>query len=138
MTRENFIQFYDFHNKTYFLQNGFSSVWNVIKERGNILWVNHKDSSFPNVEGIVYISASMDTDFSYIEKWVKYRPDIKFIVGGPAVNYMNFNLNYKNFYAEKRYMFELLNIIPSVDDWNLVIPEVEDNLIYYILFIFWK
>lgn len=130
----SFVQFYKIENKTLFLNNGFSSVWNVIKNEGEILWVNHKQNHFPKVEDTVYISSCMDTDFPFIKKWVLDRPDVKFIVGGPTVNYMDFHLYLPNFFAEKKYMFDLLGLQPTADMWGLSYPKYIDNdlNIYYI------
>jgi len=131
---ETYIQFYKIEDGCLFLKNGFSSVWSVIKDRGRILWLDSTKKYFPGVEGTVYISCGFETEFSYIEEWVKERKDLKFIVGGPAVNYLDFKIDAPNFTSDKRNMFELLEIIPDEKTWDLKLPNIRDidNLsIYY-------
>lgn len=128
---ESFVQFYEVKNKTLFLNNGFSSVWNLLKDRGEIIWIDSNIDDFPDVFGTVYISCFYERDFSYIEEWVKNSPHIKFIVGGPAVSYMDFKVEAPNFYADKRNMFELLSVQPTSDMWNLELPKIESDNVYY-------
>lgn len=128
---ETFVQFYDHKNNTLFLRNGFSSVWNVIKNRGEIIWIDSDVDDFPDVFDTVYISCSLEKDFGYIEEWVKNSPHINFIVGGPAVNYMNFHIDAPNFQGEKRYMFEVLDIEPTSEIWGLELPSVQSLYVYY-------
>jgi hypothetical protein len=132
----SFIQFYETKpdptgSKVMNLRNGFSSVGEVIKNRGDIIWVDPYQNYFPEVDNEVYISCGFEIEFIYIEEWVRKRPDIKFIVGGPAVSYMNFSIDLPNVYFDNRYMFELLNITPTSDMWSLKIPEAaKENKLY--------
>jgi len=131
-----FVQFYSYTRKylewnnnqrILVLNNGFSSVWNYIKNKGDIVWVDPSKSKFPEVTSPVYISCSWLNEFKYITEWVASRPDISFIVGGPAVSSSKINLPYNNFKADSRQLYETLGIEPQIDLWNLVPP---DNLLF--------
>jgi hypothetical protein len=130
-----YIQFYSYtwqnwdrleRRKTLLLNNGFSSVWNFIKNDGNIIWVDPTKLEFPDVSGPVYISCSFLEEFDYIKKWVITRPDIFFIVGGPIVIRTKVSLPYPNFIADPRQLYETFNIEPKIDLWNLEIPKELD------------
>jgi len=122
---ETFIQFYEekeTDKNIILLRNTFSSVWKVIKKRGEIIWIDSHQNIFPEINGTVYVSCSFTTELDYLEKWMKIRPDLKFIVGGPSIQYLNYSNNSLNFYPEKKQMYELLNVIPNIDIWDLEIP----------------
>jgi hypothetical protein len=123
---ETYIQFYKIEDGVLFLKNGFSSVWNVIKNKGKMLWIDPTNKFYPSVEGTVYISCGFDTEFKYVETLIKENKNVKFIVGGPAVNYLDFHVDSENFTSDKRNMFEILGIKPSEKTWNLVLPNLRD------------
>jgi len=127
-----FVQFYSYTRKylewngnqrILVLNNGFSSVWNFIKNEGNIIWVDPSKPQFPEVNSPVYISCSWLNEFKYITEWVIARPDVTFIVGGPVVSSSKVNLPYDNFKADSRQLYETLNIEPRIDLWNLEVPK---------------
>ena len=121
---KTFIQFYDFeyYNNTLWLRNSFSSVWKVIKEMGNIIWIDPTKDVFPDVNGDIYISCTFEQEIIYIEKWMKLRPDINFIVGGPSIVYSGYNIVESNFNLKNETMYELLNVKPTTDLWGVDIP----------------
>lgn len=130
----SFVQFYEVNNNIMNLRNGFSSVWNAIKDKGDMIWIDPYQNYFPEVDNEVYISCGFEMEFDYIEEWIKSRPDVKFIVGGPAVNYLDFHITSPNAHFDNRYMFELLGVTPSSDLWGLTLPKLatDSNLyIYY-------
>jgi hypothetical protein len=124
-----FVQFYYYHkNKigesNINFNNGFSSVWNHIKNLGNIVWVNiHKDGIFPEVTSPTYISCCWREEFEYIRKWCYARPDINFIVGGPGITQGDFKSTLPNITLEKRQMYEVMNCGQKFELWNLEFPK---------------
>ena len=128
---ESFIQFYEIDNILR-LRNSFSSVWSVIKNRGEIIWIDPTKNIFPDVNGTVYISCTFEQDLDYTKKWVSLRPDVEFIVGGPAVIYMQYNSNIPNLKTDNRQMFEVLGVEPTKDLWGISIPiTIPDHMYVY-------
>jgi len=127
-----FIQFYSYSlqhwawnkpEKILVLNNGFSSVWNYIKNKGEIIWIDPRKLEYPNVTSPVYVSCSWSVEFNYVKRWAVTRPDITFIVGGPAVIKSKLNFLVSNFKTDSRQIYEILNIEPNINLWGLELPE---------------
>jgi hypothetical protein len=117
--KESFIQFYYQKDYTMFLSNSYSSIWKHIKDRGNIIWIDPTKDYFPDLDGVIYLSCTFENEVDYSIKWIKSRPDIKFIIGGPVVLYMGFNLSNKNVISENKQLYEVLNVSPDENSWGL-------------------
>lgn len=131
-----FVQFYELYPEynSAKIRNSFSSLWNEIKNRGNIIWINVYNETFPKVEGDVYITCSFFHELDYVERWMKDRPDINFIVGGPAILSKHFNLDLPNFNPTFKQLYEILDITPTTDLWGIELPKdiKEDINIHYV------
>lgn len=68
------------------LCNGFSSVHESCKNAGDFYWVDcTKDQSLPITKGKVYVSAYYHLCVFQAISWSYQYPNVKFLVGGPAV-----------------------------------------------------
>lgn len=95
-----FIQFY---SKTksgwYDLSNGFSDTWDLCRNRGDMIWIEHEADNdkwydeatydrraFPIDKGRAYISASYVNQLYQAVVWAGQYPAVDFIVGGPVAS----------------------------------------------------
>jgi len=83
-----FIQFYLDFGKTISFCNGFSDTYDLCKSKGDFLWVRQEtmgELELPIKKGTIYVSAYFSEHLYQVYKWsIKY-PNIKFVVGGPAI-----------------------------------------------------
>lgn len=103
-----FVQFYTSlkdipgQNARYSLGNGFSDTYEICKDKGDFYWFHHDhsiegkfntidkrydDLSFPIRKGTAYVSALFIQHLYRAYLWACEYPNVKFIVGGPAVRY---------------------------------------------------
>lgn len=138
--RMTFVQFYSTYKTTsgdkgLSLNNGFSSVWNFIKNEGDMIWINiNKGGCFPEVTSPVYISCCWRDEFEYIRKWCYTRPDLSFIVGGPGIINGDFKATFPNLKIDKRQMYEVLGCGQKFELWNLEPPKellTKDTMVRY-------
>ena len=123
--------------KLMLLGNSFSHVYNECKERGDIVWVRYdvggtvdevlsknKNIPFPDPSvDIAYVSAFFVSNLNQVYLWSLSYPNIDFIVGGPAVRFINpnsipevKNLRFSNLSLEEYFKFKEWN-------WKIDIPE---------------
>lgn len=145
--------FLQFFNKTksgyYDLCNGFSDTWDLCRQKGDFLWVEHEpdndkwydeqtymDRELPIKKGTIYISASYINQLFQAYTWATQYPDIDFIVGGPvaAERYTGHKgWNSVHFKVEKELPQNLMITGQSVEslfnmpdfsgNWRLEIPD---------------
>jgi hypothetical protein len=101
-----FVQFYydNYHNNnaSVILDNGFQNVYHDCINVGDFLWVRHFETEhemeknrLPIHSGTVYVSAFYYDHLIQAYIWARQYPQIKFIIGGPAVRYGNYTCDQK-------------------------------------------
>jgi len=131
--------------------NGFSDTYDLCKSKGDFLWVNlpkvnHvalynkietleycQTVELPISKGVVYISAICITHLYQTNIWAKRYPDIKFIVGGPAVCSDALVINEilpSNFIITDQSVEELFGVENFSYTWKLDLPP-DDNVGYF-------
>lgn len=124
-------------NFTIELQNGFSDVWNICNELGDMLWMeydltgetpdiiyeNNSHLKCPVNKGKVYISCWYITQIRTVIDWAKSNPNVKFIIGGPAIRF-NCLQDYQypsNIGLTDEKLTDTLNKYKC--EWNIELPE---------------
>lgn len=152
-----FIQFYgkwkvsdDF--SCWGISNGFSDTYDLCKNKGDFLWIQHEDDSqvssldsimkdcrekeLPIKTGNVFISATTTTHQYQSYVWAKRYPNINFIVGGPAVitktSILTDNIP-NNLIFTSNSVEQWFNVPDFSYKWKLKLPKkiLESNLYAY-------
>ena len=144
-----FLQFYSKSrfNDYYDLGNGFSDTYDLCKSQGDFLWLEYdgllwstvdalvrdvaplwkcEGVELPITKGTIYVSALYVMHLYQCYVWAKMYPDIKFIVGGPAVRsdlYIMKEEMPKNCIISSKTVEEQFNVPNFSYDWYLDIPE---------------
>ncbi|MCP3944817.1 MAG: hypothetical protein GY710_25520 [Desulfobacteraceae bacterium] len=155
-----FIQFYGKTKSGWFdLCNGFSDTFDLCKNKGDFLWMEHEQDYdkwydkntygtrlLPIQKGKVYISASYINHLFQAYLWAGQYPDINFIVGGPvaAERYSDKegwqSVHFKvedqlppNLTITGRSIENLFDLPEFSGTWKLTIPETipEDSKVYF-------
>lgn len=149
-----FVQFYEskrpLNKSVLFLNNGFSSAYDICKTKGDFYWVDiNGDLKLPITKGTVFASAFFISQLNTIIDWAIENPDIKFIVGGPAISTGGIkfidaiptNINFESVTVEEyfgkepySYPFRLVLSDPglkNIDDDLIVFTYTLDNSCYW-------
>ncbi len=155
-----FIQFFNKTKSGYYdLCNGFSDTWDLCKDRGDFLWIEHEpDNSrwydeeiyhnreLPIKKGRIFISASYINQLFQAYTWAVQYPDIDFIVGGPvaaerytgskAWNSVHFKVEQKlpaNLKLTGESIEKFFNVPDFSGEWRLEVPDIipEGSRIYF-------
>lgn len=115
------------------LHNGFSYVW----DDANPVWVDFHKADLPIYADEIYVSCVLAWAIEKVVRWARQYPDIKFIVGGPAVwpgkphlEYIQSlpkNIEYRSGYAENIFSRPV-----DLKTWKLIPPEntADANILY--------
>jgi hypothetical protein len=148
-----FLQFYSKarFGGYYDLGNGYSDTYNLCKSKGDFYWLDYdglrwstvgalmtgteelwrcEDVELPIKKGTIYVSAIYVIHVYQCYIWAKKYPNIKFIVGGPALISDLFILRDKtpsNLIFTKDSVEEYFNQPNFNEQWSLDIPEGLDN-----------
>lgn len=82
-----FVQFYqspDDMGMTYTLINGFSDTLDLVKTKGDVIWLDTTKYDVPLTRGRLYVSATYTDQIYKSYLWAKENPGLDVIVGGPA------------------------------------------------------
>lgn len=148
MPTRKYIQFYIFNDGDNQINfgNGFSSVWNIVKPEwveltdntckaekiGNILIrpsILYQDLIIPTLPKAdeIWISLVFLAQLPILRAWVFGNPDVKFVVGGPAIVSTLFDTTryheVPNLEFKYGTMEDVLGIEQDSNNWNMEIPE---------------
>lgn len=155
-----FIQFFNKTKSGYYdLCNGFSDTWDLCREKGEFLWVEHESDNnkwydekiyqnreLPVKKGRIYISASYINHLFQAYTWALQYPEINFFVGCPVASERakdSDGWNSVHFKVEKQLPENLLITGQSVENlfnvkdfsgkWKLKVPDEvpEKSRIYF-------
>jgi hypothetical protein len=135
MENSLFVQFYnhDIKRKKYDLLNGFSDTWDFCKSKGEIVWVPYNEETaradelyIPFSEGTIYVSCLFLNAIDVVYNWAEKHPNIKFIIGGPAVIY-NEIIETHNVKIYKGTIEEYFGIDNFSYKWKIEIPNELKN-----------
>lgn len=148
MSNVLFVQFYgkwkvydDYH--CIGVSNGFSDTYDLCNNKGDFLWVNHecdsqlysqdeiiercKQSELPISKGTIYISSTTTTHQYQSYLWAKKYPNIKFIVGGPAIvtktSIYDKDKIPKNLIFTENSVEQIFNVPDFSYEWKLKFPK---------------
>jgi len=126
-----FVQFMGRIEEAKLLSNGFSHVYKECKNAGDFYWVDFKkdgveEAALPITKGTIYVSTFFPSHVFQAFLWAESYPDLKVVVGGPAVKYHlrgypspPKNVIIKSGLAEK----EIFNKERENKDWGIEVPE---------------
>lgn len=141
-----FIQFYSrtsYPPTCFELGNGFSDTYDLCKQRGDFYWIRHyhEDTDFnvkfPIKHGTAFISALFIEHLYTAYQWAINYPNVKFIVGGPAVLtcFLRGTIPTNLILTEKS-VEEWFNIPNFSNRWYLDIPkEIPENETIYFTYL---
>lgn len=156
MSNTLFVQFYSRSKTAYFdLTNGFSDTYDICRQQGDFIWIDHEgDSSkwdqesiytsrmLPIKRGTVYVSAAYINHLYQSYMWAKAYPQIQFIVGGPVAASRNCHPNEwsplyfqvrkdvrfpKNLKITDQSVEDLFNVANFSGQWRLTVPTAKTN-----------
>lgn len=152
-----FVQFYTSlkdipgQNARYSLGNGFSDTYEICKKKGDFYWFYHDhsvkgkfneidkrydDLSFPIKNGVAYVSAFFIQHLYRAYLWACEYPNVKFIVGGPAVRYHHTIEGTKipdNIKFTTKSVESLFNVKNFSSKWGIDLPkEIEPGCDIYL------
>jgi hypothetical protein len=144
-----FLQFYSKSRFSdyYDLGNGFSDTWELCKSKGDMIWFEYdgllwstvdalvrdiaplwkcETVELPIKKGTIYVSALYVMHLYQCLVWAKKYPNIKFIVGGPAVRsdlYVVEEEMPSNLIITSQTVEELFSVPNFKYDWKLEVPD---------------
>lgn len=149
-----FVQFYSKIEDTnprfkghslYELCNGFSDTYDLCRDKGDFVWINHSkqlkgyghsiddhiDVDFPINKGTAYISAYYLSQLYQAYLWALKYPNIEFIVGGPASNPQTYEVDETIFPSNLKIIYQSVEEYFGVPNfsypWKLVFPDAKEN-----------
>ena len=124
-----FLQFYlNYRNSNSFC-NGFSDTYDLCKSKGDFYWVEQETMNqieLPIKKGTIYVSAYFSDHMYQVYKWAKEYPDIKFVVGGPAIlcRYkLEKEIFSKNIEISTKSVEEYFGVQNFSGDWKFDVPD---------------
>lgn len=138
----------------YSLANGFSDTYQLCKDKGDFVWIENasdlsydrrdlidkfrKDDSLDINKGTAYISALHTFNLYQAFVWAKQKPDVNFIVGGPAVNRVAISYDQanipNNMIITDMSMEEHFGVPEFSQRWGIELPKMDDG--YSVFFIY--